>query len=119
MGKSVRVALGIVASLLVCVSSAHAINSNDCVPTSVGWQGSTPSTARILYFTCDDGNTYLAYTGSTVNANACNTDLDSLKVLESMATTALLSGHALSVFWNQQSCQNGSSRIFQALALLQ
>jgi hypothetical protein len=110
-------ALGVSLAFLSALipAPAMAANATSCVVTSVGWQAKAGP--RYLYLTCQDGSTHLAYVNSSSNTSGCNADIDSLRMFESLATAAKLSGRTLSIFWTQQSCQNGSSRIIEGMEL--
>jgi len=105
-------------SLIVAPSVAHALTVTQCTVKNFGWQGvlnNAPNPGRILWINCTDSTVYLAYTSSNTNAANCNTDLDSLKIMQSLAAEAMLSGQPLTMYWSQQTCQNGSSRIFSSV----
>jgi len=122
LGISVVFCVFAFALLSATKTAAAAGGSTQCTVKSVGWQGTqTPSgqtqTPRLLWISCTDNSYHLVYTSSTVSAAACNMDIDSIKVIETMATAALLSGKPLTINWNQQSCQNGNSRIIVSAEL--
>jgi hypothetical protein len=117
MIKRAAFALSLVVASMSFTASARAANSiTSCTVNTVGWTAKNSSNVQQLWLTCTDGSTHIAYLNAT--NSACNTDINSLKMIESVATAAKLSGRALTVFWLAQSCQGSSNvRIIQAVEL--
>jgi hypothetical protein len=91
-------------------------STTSCTVTTVGWTAQSSSNVQQLWITCQDQSVHIAYLNNT-NA-ACNVSIDSLRMIQSLATSARLTGRALSIFWGSQSCGGSSSvRIIQGVEL--
>jgi hypothetical protein len=99
MTKRGLVGICVAASLLLTLRSANATNSEEanCSVTNIGYSNDPATGAKEFYVICSDGNPHFSI---LAGVPACtSTDIDTIKLYQSLATSARLSGHTLNIWY--------------------
>ena len=115
--KKFIVAASTLVLFAVAFSGTRALASSNTICNAAGvWFAANPTPwgagTDALVLTCSDGSAYYLYVGAS--GGACTANIDAVKSLMSLATTARVAGNQLTVFYNTQSCQGlGNVRVLQ------
>jgi hypothetical protein len=102
MKRLFLIALCVAAPLvLVAKNSLAASQEANCSVTAVAWDNDPTAATKEFYIACSDGNLqWSIVAGGTAACAPYYTDMDTVKLYESLATAARLSGHTLNIFYN-------------------
>jgi hypothetical protein len=100
MKSIVMFVLALSASLLLDQGHSYAASEDAaCTVTGVTWNNNSLTGQKMLYVQCADNNTFFAYLAGGATCPAL--DIDSIKMWQSTAQAAKLSGKTLNVWYNQ------------------
>jgi hypothetical protein len=109
------VATAFVVSLLA-PRAGVAATSETCTVTGVLWQKPLSGAPDIMSVSCSDSTGYSAYVGTPGQNPDCYASIDTVKAWETLATSALLSGRHLIIWYTTLACpNNGSARVPQSI----
>jgi hypothetical protein len=116
MTRLCTIALCAVASVFFVAGSAQASTEEaNCSVTSVGWNNDPTTGAKQLDIICSDGNVHFALVTGNSNCTPYFTDIDTIKIYESLATSAKLAGHTINIWYNL--CPSTQTRSIVTISL--
>jgi hypothetical protein len=93
-------ALAFAAISMVCTDQAGAASGNEALCTVNNVNYSLSGASRVMYLGCASGNQYYIFLNSSPPTGCGRTDVDTIKMWQSLATAARLSGKVLNVWWD-------------------
>jgi hypothetical protein len=109
MKKFILIVSSLVAFSFFAGGTANATSTATCTVTKVAYQSWT--SAKYFYVGCSDGNYYAAF---LVGAGQCAaSDIDTIKLWQSLATAAQLSGKQLTIIYNPNVGSCGAKTLFE------
>jgi hypothetical protein len=111
MNKSLAILLSIAAFLMLAPGSASASTGQICTVKMIGYSDQDPSGTTNLYMSCVEDSTthvYLAFSNPATPTCGPRLTFDGVKIFQTMATAAWLSGKPLTVWWT--ACTGGVNR---------
>lgn len=120
--KKILVAVPVVAAIVIAGIAQSAMatsNENNCTLVDVSYGNDSTVPRNALSLVCSSGTVYSAYiTGGAGNPACPTTSVDTVKLWESMAVAARLSGKVVTVWYNIVNCDGApSNRIMNSLEI--